>query len=282
MGAELHNRQESSRQDRAIAFDFGANWSDYSRDVLDAGRLDAAAASMAELIGADAILGKRLCDVGSGSGLFSLAAARLGAASVVGFDINARAVEVARANLQRLIPEAAGTVSFVQGSALDAGFIDGLGRFDTVYAWGSLHHTGQMWPAITNASRLVGPDGTFVLAIYNRHWTSPIWTPIKILHNVAPRFLKSLANVLFGGLIYLAVLLKTRSSPLRKERGMDFWYDVIDWLGGYPYEYAGIAEVRGRVEAMGFRLEKVVPPRVPTGCNEFVFRRVDLAQGEGK
>jgi len=257
----------------ALAFDFGENWDHFSRDLVDADRLRAAAASLGDLVGRDRIAGARVCDVGCGSGLFSIAAATLGAGDVLGFDINARGIAVARRNLAQLAPEAAERVRFQQGSALDGGFVGGLGRFDVVYAWGSLHHTGAMWPAIENAARLVDEGGTFVLALYNRHWTSPAWTAIKVVYNLCPRRLRPLPNALFGGLIYLATWAVTGSSPLRKERGMDFWYDVIDWLGGYPYEYASIDEVRARVEPMGFTLAEARPPRVPTGCNELVFRR---------
>lgn len=264
----------AGRRDKSIAFDFGENWKDFSRDVLDGGRLEAAAHSMAELVGAERIAGARVCDVGAGSGLFSIAAATLGAARVVGFDINEKAIAIAEENLRRLAPDAAERVTFVRGSALDTPFVETLGRFDLVYAWGSLHHTGAMWQAIANAARLVEANGTLVLAIYNRHWTSPFWTGVKLLYNLSPRPLKAVLGGLFGGAIYLAVLAVTRSSPLKKERGMDFWYDVVDWLGGYPYEYAGIGEMKAGVEMMGFRLERTVPPRVPTGCNEFVFRRV--------
>lgn len=256
-----------------IAFDFGENWDRFSRDRVDAGRLAAAAESLAGLVGRERIAAARVCDVGSGSGLFSLAAAALGAARVLGFDVNARAVAVAERNRDRLAPGASDRVAFVRGSVLDAGFVDGLGRFDLVYAWGSLHHTGDLWAAVGNAARLVEPGGTLVLALYNRHWTSPLWTAVKILYNLCPRPLRPVLNAAFGGPIYLATLAVTGSSPLKKERGMDFWYDVVDWLGGYPYEYAGIAEVRTRVEALGFGMETARPPRVPTGCNEFVFRR---------
>lgn len=259
----------------ALAFDFGENWDHFSRDVLDEGRLAAAMASLEALLGPGRLSGARVCDVGSGSGLFAIAAARLGAARVLGFDVNPRAVEVGRRNLAALVPEAAERVAFVQGSALDAGFTGSLGRFDVVYAWGSLHHTGAMWPAIGNAAGLVERDGTLVLALYNRHWTSPVWTAVKVLYNLCPKPLRVVPNAVFGALIYLAVYAATGSSPLKKERGMDFRYDVIDWLGGYPYEYAGIDEVKARVEAMGFRMERALPPRVPTGCNEFVFRRVE-------
>lgn len=258
----------------ALAFDFGENWDHFSRDVLDGGRLAAAVDSLEALVGAGRLKDARVCDVGCGSGLFSIAAAVSGAATVLGFDVNPRAVAVARRNLAALAPAAEARVSFTEGSALDAGFAGTLGRFDVVYAWGSLHHTGAMWPAIETTARLVDDGGTLVLALYNRHWSSPGWTAVKVVYNLTPRALRPVLNGVFGGIIYLATLAVTRSSPLKKERGMDFWYDVIDWLGGYPYEYAGIEEVRARVEAMGFRMERALPPRVPTGCNEFVFRRV--------
>lgn len=267
------NGSNSPNGDNALAFDFGENWDQFSRAVLDEKRLAAATASMAALVGADRLCGASVCDVGSGSGLFSLAAGRLGAARVLGFDVNATAVAVGRRNLQQLAPELMETVSFQQGSALDAAFAGSLGQFDVVYAWGSLHHTGAMWSAIANAAGLVGSNGALVLALYNRHWTSPIWTAIKIVYNILPKFLRIVPNVLLGALMYLAVWVVTGRSPSDKERGMDFWYDVIDWLGGYPYEYVSVDETTRRMAAMGFALEKVAPPRVPTGCNEFVFRR---------
>lgn len=259
----------------ALAFDFGKNWAHYSRDVLDEGRVQAAVDSLTSLIGVERLAGARVCDVGSGSGLFTIAASRLGIARGLGFDINPTSVAVAEQNLARFGgADAAQRVSFAQGSALDAGFVGTLGRFDVVYAWGSLHHTGAMDDAIANTARLVDEDGVFVLAIYNRHWSSPAWTWIKRVYNLWPERARKPLDLLFGGVIYAATRLVTGTSPLTKERGMDFRYDVIDWLGGYPYEYASVAEITERLAALGFALEKVVPPRAPTGCNEFVFRRV--------
>jgi 2-polyprenyl-6-hydroxyphenyl methylase/3-demethylubiquinone-9 3-methyltransferase len=66
----------------------------------------------------------------------------------------------------------------------------------------------------------------------------------------------------------------TRRNPLDKERGMDFWYDVIDWIGGYPYEYATRQEIEAFVCAQGFTPQRFVAAQVPTGCNEFVFERI--------
>jgi hypothetical protein len=88
-----------------------------------------------------------------------------------------------------------------------------------------------------------------------------------------PTFAQRAMAILFAGVIYLAKLAVTRRNPLEKERGMDFWYDVIDWIGGYPYEYASPAEVRAFMEGLGFVQRTMVPAQVPTGCNEFVFER---------
>jgi 2-polyprenyl-6-hydroxyphenyl methylase/3-demethylubiquinone-9 3-methyltransferase len=78
----------------------------------------------------------------------------------------------------------------------------------------------------------------------------------------------------FAGVIYIAKFLVIRGNPLKKERGMDFWFDVIDWVGGYPYEYAAPAVVEQRVCDQGFKLQGCVAAQVPTGCNEFVFRKI--------
>ena len=67
----------------------------------------------------------------------------------------------------------------------------------------------------------------------------------------------------------------TRRNPLDKERGMDFWYDVIDWIGGYPYEYANRQEIESFMRAAGFTPKRFIAAQVPTGCNEFVFERCE-------
>ncbi|HNP72445.1 MAG TPA: methyltransferase domain-containing protein [Kouleothrix sp.] len=252
-------------------FDFGANWQSFSEQRVDAGRLDTAAQSLKSLLRRETLAGCSVLDVGCGSGLFAIAAARLGAARVVGVDVNPRCVEVSRQNRARLAPDA--PVSFGEASALSASDMAALGTFDLVYAWGSLHHTGAMWQAIRIVARQVAPGGTLVLAIYNRHITSRAWRAIKWFYNQMPAPVKQLMAIVFAGIIYLAKLAVTRRNPLEKERGMDFWYDVIDWIGGYPYEYATAAEITEFMAGMGFSVRRVVPAQVPTGCNEFVLER---------
>jgi 2-polyprenyl-6-hydroxyphenyl methylase/3-demethylubiquinone-9 3-methyltransferase len=222
-----------------LSFDFGSNWKAFSDAKLDARRLQNAVQSLRELIGAENVKGRTFLDVGCGS---------------------------------------VAAPHFCVGSVLDDKFLAELGTFDIVYAWGCLHHTGDMWQAICNTASLVKSEtGTLVMSIYNYHWTSPVWKQVKFLYNVSPRPVRWLLNYLFGALVYAGVWATTRQNPLKKERGMDFWYDVIDWLGGYPYEYARVADVVNFVYALGFQVEQVVKTRGWTGCNEFVFKRSKLS-----
>jgi 2-polyprenyl-6-hydroxyphenyl methylase/3-demethylubiquinone-9 3-methyltransferase len=267
----------------SLSFDFGRNWEAFSRAKVDAQRLEDARQSIVELVGEEGILGRSFLDIGCGSGLFSIAAAQLGASRVVGFDLSPTSVSASRENLNHLrdhLPIGAPEPSFCVGSILDEGFLATLGTFDIVYAWGVLHHTGSMWQAIENATRLVAPEsGTFVVAIYNQHWTSPFWKQVKRLYNLSPGAVRPLFHGLFGVLIYGGVWVTARQNPLQKERGMDFWYDVIDWLGGYPYEFAPAESVASFVEALCFEPERMEEPRTGTGCNEFAFRR-SIALGD--
>lgn len=260
----------------SLTFDFGRNWEAFSAAKLDAQRLHAAAESLRQLIGEEAIAGTSFLDVGCGSGLFSIAAAKCGASRVVGFDASQTAIQVCSENMARLADELCGVSKpqFSVGDVLDEGFVAELGTFDIVYAWGVLHHTGSMWQAMRNTASLVNPGGgILVLAIYNYHWTSPAWNRIKQVYNLCPGFARRLLNYVLGVLIFVVKWAVTGRNPMEKDRGMDFWYDVIDWLGGYPYEYAEASGVIGFVEGLGYRVCRVVRPKVPTGCNEFVFRR---------
>lgn len=252
-------------------FDFGSNWGEFSKRRVDRRRLEIACESLRELLKLENLKGKKFLDIGCGSGLFSLAAHQLGAAKVVGLDLNPRCIEISQVNRDRLAPDS--SIQFHVASALELEQLKNFGSFDVVYAWGSLHHTGSMWNAIRNVSRCVVPRGILVLAIYNKHVTSPLWRSIKWLYNQVPTFVQRCMILVFAGIIYCAKLLVTRSNPLTKARGMDFWFDVIDWVGGYPYEYATPHEVKTFVAGAGFQLWHSVSAEVPTGCNEFVFIR---------
>lgn len=252
-------------------FNFGENWDQYSEKVLSKESLDSAILSIQSLLQIENLDNKSFLDVGCGSGLFSVAAQKLNASKVVGIDINPICVDISLINSEMYAPYS--SMSFIQGSALDNAFLNQLGEFDIVYAWGSLHHTGSMWDSISSISQRINPNGMFVLSIYNKHFTSPIWRLIKRVYNTSPNIGKKIMVYIFGVIIFGAKFVMTGNHPFKKERGMDFWYDVIDWVGGYPYEYANPQELINFLNNLDYRLVNYVPAEVPTGCNEFVFKR---------
>lgn len=260
-------------------FDFGQNWADYSRNAATPARVAQARAEFSALMGDIALADRSFLDIGFGQG-FSLLAARALGANAVGCDINPKCREVIARN-RSLFPDAgARPIPIEIGSILDDAVVAALRRhepsgsgFDVVHSWGVLHHTGDMGTAVRNAASLVRPGGFLVIAIYNRHWSSAPWLAIKWAYVHSPSWLQRAMTLALYPVIWLAKLAVTRGDPKRMDRGMDFYYNVVDWVGGYPYEYASIAEMEAMCRPLGFTLLRSVPARVPTGCNELVFRK---------
>src|SRR5438105_4018862 len=133
-------------------FTFGENWAAFLA-VLDESRIAAAENSLREMLETSDLKNKTFLDIGSGSGLFSLAARRLGA-TVRSFDYDPASVACTRELKTRyFLKDEDWTVG--TGSVLDADYIKALPKFDVVYSWGVLHHTGQMWLALEHAGTLV-------------------------------------------------------------------------------------------------------------------------------
>ena len=261
-------------------FDFGQNWVEFSENAATPERAAQARFHFEALMTGIPMKGSRFLDIGFGQG-FSLLSARALGAEVVGCDINPKCHGVISSN-RRLFPDAGeGPIELHVGSILDDATVDALrasgtaaGKgFDIVHSWGVLHHTGNMKKAVANAGSLVRPGGTFVLAIYNRHWSSRPWVAVKILYVHSPGWLQRVMVGVLYPVIWLAKWAVTGKDPKSKERGMDFFYDVVDWVGGYPYEYASIVEMEALCSPLGFSLVRAIPAIVPTGCNELVFRK---------
>ena len=137
-------------------FDFGANWTRFLA-VIDDDRIAQAESSLKQMLRIERLDGQRFLDIGSGSGLFSLAARRLGA-SVHSFDLDPQSVACTQELKRRYCPEDS-EWHIERGSALDRDYLEGLGQFDIVYSWGVLHHTGAMWLALEHAIGRVRPAG---------------------------------------------------------------------------------------------------------------------------
>ena len=268
-------------------FEFGKNWSRFL-ELLSDERIAQAETSLKRMLEVEDLRGKRFLDIGSGSGLFSLAARRLGA-SVHSFDYDPHSVACTAELRRRYFPgDANWTVE--EGSALDADYVASLGAFDIVYSWGVLHHTGAMWQALDHAQRPVSAGGKLFVAIYNDTGSqSARWKTIKKTYNRLPRFLrvpfavavmspleaKALVASLVGGR-FGAWAKSWRGSS--SDRGMNRWRDIIDWVGGYPYETATPEEVFEFYKARGFVLTKLKCGGVGLGCNEFVFEKHDTSR----
>jgi 2-polyprenyl-3-methyl-5-hydroxy-6-metoxy-1,4-benzoquinol methylase len=261
-------------QEEIMRFAFGKNWQSFSREALTPERVTEARQAFHELVNGIHFQGKRFIDIGFGQGISLVAAAEMGA-EVIGIDIDGDNREALQTT-QRAMgwPEICET-RYV--SILDESFVQGAeGKFDIVHAWGVLHHTGDMKRAIENTCRLVtSGGGYFICAIYNHHWTSPLWWWIKWSYNQLPDALQRVLVALFYPVIYAAKWAVTGENPWKKDRGMNFFHDVVDWIGGYPYEYASREEIEMFVGQQGFQCLRTQPARVPTGCNVFVFQRTD-------
>ena len=263
--------------EEVAVFNFGENWASFSRRINET-RMESARQSLRTLFGEGALSGRSFLDIGCGSGLFSIAAAQLGARSVLGLDVDPISVATSQNNAAHWLTSPT-SISFCQLSVLDGEQMSKLGMFDIVYSWGVLHHTGNMKVALRNAAHRVAPNGMLMIAIYNKHWSSLFWKVVKWIYNRVGRSGQKILISILTPVIFLAKWLVTLRNPFKMQRGMDFMHNVVDWVGGYPYEYASISEMRTALEKIGFEMLTVFPAKVPTGCNEFVCtKRVEGAR----
>lgn len=252
-------------------FAFGANWTDFLRQ-LDDDRIAEAENSLRTMLDRQSLQGLRFLDIGSGSGLFSLAARRLGA-QVHSFDYDPQSVACTR-QLRERHDKADPGWAVEEGSVLDAAYMSQLGSFDVVYSWGVLHHTGQLWTALDRVAGNVAPQGRLFLAIYNHQgWVSRYWTAVKRSY-VSRRALRWPLLLLHAPyLVGLRWLVRRFQGGRRLDRGMSLWHDMVDWVGGYPFEAARPEDVFRFYRDRGFVLRELKTCGGRHGCNEFVFVR---------
>lgn len=261
----------------AVRFPFGKNWTNYIAHMND-GRIAQAASDLSKLTGD--IHGKSFLDIGCGSGIHSLGALKLGASRVFSFDYDQDSVAASQEMKRRYAPQSDWHIE--QGSVLDESYMRSLGQFDVVYSWGVLMHTGQLWTAMELAA--LPCKELLVVGIYNdAEWSSRVWQRTKRAYSRSGRIGRGiiLAGTLlatwgksfaYNSLHGRPLIVFRRWREYSNIRGMSAWHDLVDWAGGYPFEFAKPADVSAFYAARGFTQEfqHIAGGRA---INEFTFKR---------
>lgn len=278
MGTSLTVKVEDQKE----LFEFGKNWGHFLK-ILDESRILEAEKSLKRMLEIEELNNKRFLDIGSGSGLFSLAARRLGG-TVHSFDYDPLSVACTQELKRRYFPDDASWI-IEQGNILDVTYLDTLGTYDIVYSWGVLHHTGNMWKALGNIIYLVDEKGILFISIYNdQGLLSQFWKSVKRRYNRSSRPMRVLVLLCVGvvlqtGAALIRILHGENPLPFKtwaekkRRRGMSVWHDLVDWVGGYPFEVAKPEEVFDFYRQRGFELVRLITRGGSFGCNEFVFVR---------
>ena len=270
-------------QTESLRFNFGKNWQRFSIKI-DEERIQEAMKSLSLMLGGINLSGKTFLDIGCGSGLFSLAAWRLGA-QVHSFDFDPDSV-ACTAHLKNRFYQNDTSWHIEQGDILNGAYLQSMGQFDVVYSWGVLHHTGNMHKALHNVDMLVKRGGFLYLAIYNDSGrVSRRWLKIKKIYNSSPHIIRLLLVTVIAFLLEvkraLGKLLRLEN-PLpcndwknkKKQRGMSVWHDYVDLVGGYPFEFATPEQIFSFYKKKGYMLYQLKTCGGGYGCNEYVFKKL--------
>ena len=268
-------------KDASSHFAFGENWASYAA-LIDDAAIAESKKGLTKLIPPEAFHGRSFMDIGCGSGLHALAAAELGASRILAVDIDPVSVETTRKTLSARGVNVPWQAELISVFELDPAR---LGTFDIVYSWGVLHHTGDMWEAVRKAAAMVAPGGLLALALYRSTYMDAVWKLEKRWYAHASPSAQRLAEKIYIAAHRVAWPLtgrgsfRTRVDNYRSARGMNFYHDVRDWLGGYPYEATLAPEIDECLASLGFKAERMFVRGkgigiIGSGCDEYVYRRL--------
>lgn len=256
-------------------FKFGENWKNFS-NLIDNNRLKEAVTSLKKLTNKKSLNNLSFLDIGCGSGLSSLAAIQLNCKKIYAIDQDEQSIKTTKKVLQK------SRFKKVKVEKKDLFMLNEKEKFDIVYSWGVLHHTGNMLEAIKKSTKMVSKNGMLILALYKKTKLCNLWKIEKYIYKSSPKMIQNFIKNLFIFLFKLAMILKRKNfsnyiNDYKKKRGMDFYHDVHDWLGGYPYESISFEEISKIMDKFGYKMIRSFQVKKQigffgTGCDEYVFK----------
>ena len=155
---------KNNLEDLESHFEFGSNWNDFS-SLVTKSNLNNAKLSFKKLGLHKLIKNKSFLDIGCGSGLNLITSLEFGVKKVCGIDIDPDCIKTSKKLLSKFSNKKNWDVYNL--SIFDKK-IEKFQKFDVVYSWGVLHHTGDMYKAIDKSMKLVKYDGYLCLALYQK------------------------------------------------------------------------------------------------------------------
>ena len=256
-------------------FKLGENWKNFS-NLIDNNRLKEAVTSLKKLTNKKSLNNLSFLDIGCGSGLSSLAAIQLNCKKIYAIDQDEQSIKTTKKVLQK------SRFKKVKVEKKDLFMLNEKEKFDIVYSWGVLHHTGNMLEAIKKSTKMVSKNGMLILALYKKTKLCNLWKIEKYIYKSSPKVIQNFIKNLFIFLFKLAMILKRKNfsnyiNDYKTKRGMDFYHDVHDWLGGYPYESISFEEISKIMDKFGYKMIRSFQVKKQigffgTGCDEYVFK----------
>ena len=269
--------------EKGIRFKFGENWKRFSNNNLTEEAINEAILCTKKSLDYSGITlkGKRVIDIGCGSGLFTLSALRLGADHITSFDYDPESVECTK-ELLKSNSLSNQNYEILEGNILDNNFISRLGKFDIVYSWGVLHHTGNLKKALKNSSSLVNENGSIFVALYQKTFLDIFWKIEKRFYSSSSKRIQNIIDKIYILLTKISFKIKGISfekfiKNYANNRGMNYYRNVSDWLGGYPYEGITTDECKQFFRKFGFQ-KLYIKKRgrfwaSGSACNEYIFKK---------
>jgi 2-polyprenyl-6-hydroxyphenyl methylase/3-demethylubiquinone-9 3-methyltransferase len=261
-------------------YSFGKNWLEYSQSINSI-HVDHVTSDLSRLLNLKDLTQKSVLDIGCGSGVHDVGFYQLGCRNLTAIDYDQDCITATNQTLEKFCPGSG--YKILQGDILSSK-TQSLGKFDIVYSWGVLHHTGNLLEAICKASTLVAREGHLAIALYRKTLMCGFWKAEKRLYSRLPRIFQRFLELIYISFFSIALLFTQKTSitnyieSYSSKRGMNFFADVKDWLGGYPYESISPHELRKLMSSLGFRQVYSLEGNsrigiFGSGCDEFLFQK---------